>query len=603
MMGEEIQDTSIYKIKETLEKEGLEANTENAFNLLNVVLQTTKVDQDKVKDSFYEWAKAYVHIEDKPFDPEMTGWNFWKGIYEMDLIGGKTVIRKASQIGASFFSVLLSFWYADVYPDRYFLLNKDKERAKTNISGNVGYVFPVGGELKKFVGGKVADTINESPHIRDMMTRDGIIEMDNLTMKKFRDNVIYYAHSQNQTSLKSWSAGLVILDEFAEMTEGTESLARRRMNAYSQKTRIILSNPELPDLNIDAEYKKGTQMHYYVKCEKCGEWDTPDFFTFHNLYILEKNEGKLTEAEKEKLKGASRWVCPSCHEDIVPSKMGEWREHVPSASYRSIHIPLILSPSGTAEEHWEDWEKSRYDEHEKTDFYKHALGLPYINSENCLQESDVMRCKRNYVTKENHETKTIMGLDWGQRDHYWVIAEKTGDYQHRVIAMGVGKSEEEVKEIINKYNVNVFACDKYGKEGGSHEAVLKLCKDLNETGVTAVACEHSEMKQYIGSWTRGDFEIKYNKSMCIDRLYSRIKSQDISLPSNTGKDFVNHHLTFIKKLAKEDDRSRGFLYVPKAGRKMADHYQSAHYFLTVAFDIETEISSKVSPSPFVFYMD
>ena len=287
MTGKTMTESSILNLKEALENEGIEVNTENAFKLRNIILQTTKVDQNKVKKSFYEWCLAYAHIEDKPFDPEMTGWNFWKGIYEMDLIGGKTVIRKCSQCGASFFSVLLSFWYVDVYPDRYFLLNPDKERAKTNISGNVGYIFPVGGELNKFVGEKVASTISDSPYIRSRMTRDGsadgIVDMDNLNMKKFGDNVIYYAHSQNQTSLKSWSAALVILDEFAEMAEGTESLARRRMNAYSEKTRIILSNPELPDLNIDAEFKKGTQMHYYVKCDHCNEWNTPDFFTFNNL--------------------------------------------------------------------------------------------------------------------------------------------------------------------------------------------------------------------------------------------------------------------------------------------------------------------------------
>jgi hypothetical protein len=570
------------------------------------------VDTNAIDDNFYKWATAYFLIEGAPFNLEKTGWHFWEEIYRRGE-EPKVAMRKASQIGASFYAFARALYHTCVYPDKYFRKN-NLEVGSANASGNVLYVFPTDTDMRDLVVSKFDPIAEESPYIKKKMSSDGgegsKNDVDNISTKKINSNFLYFRGSQNKRRLKSITGGLIILDEYAEIAEGVDTLVKRRMNAQALKTMLYLSNPEAPELDIDAEFLAGTMDYYFVQCEHCKKESTPNFFTHHNKHILENQDSvreinpqfEMTEKVENLLSGGSRWVCPHCFHDFKPSAKGQWKSEAPDAPHRSYHIPLILSPVCNAKEEWALWEKAKKDEFEKENFYKHNLGLPYVNTANALSYSDLIRCKKNYQSRKASEVPTTMGVDWGMYDHYYTISENLGDGRSRLVACGKVQADDEVEELVRLFKVSDFACDLYGKSGGGMETVKKFLDRIRKRGVNAVGCTHANLKSSYINQNQEVGVVNYDKSKCLDRLYNRIRAQMIEFPQDINKDFLEHHCTFVRENKSDKDGGSGFIYVSKTGKKVPDHYQSAHYFNTVAMDI-SDIRATQSADAFVFFLN
>jgi phage terminase large subunit GpA-like protein len=168
--------------------------------------------------------------------------------------------------------------------------------------------------------------------------------------------------SSNSTGDRSYSMPFVLLDEVdtfvADVKKGGDRLATFKDRAaamWNRRKILMASTPILQgQSNIEREYKRGDQRHYFVPCLGCGEmqylrWSGVDDETNIEYGIKwEYKEDGTLDAD------SVHYVCRKCgHKHFEPNKTemfsrGEWR---PTATpieegIRSYKLPAFYSPVG-----------------------------------------------------------------------------------------------------------------------------------------------------------------------------------------------------------------------------------------------------------------
>lgn len=174
-------------------------------------------------------------------------------------------------------------------------------------------------------------------------------EVNTVFYKEFPGGSIRACGANVAAHLKSWSAPIIIMDEFSEHpidVEGqgsSDDLVKARARTYPNRKIVYISTPTNENCQTTAKFLKSDQRHLYVPCPSC---DTFQEIVWESITWIDNDPS------------TTRWNCNECgtvHGNERKTEMimrGEWRPHNPKSSVPGFYLPSLYAPVGRY-----DWQK------------------------------------------------------------------------------------------------------------------------------------------------------------------------------------------------------------------------------------------------------
>jgi hypothetical protein len=221
--------------------------------------------------------------------------------------------------------------------------------------------------------------------------------------------------------------------------------------------RWYFSHPSLAGHGVDIYYQQSDMKEWYITCSKCDHEQVmswPDNIEY-------KPQSPVATA---------RYICSKCKEELSEqdrigsgvwrNKDGvEWKGDITGDyKFSGWHVSQLMLWNKTAEDIVTAYNDPTKD---KQYFYNYVLGLPYMDSDDQIEPSAVLR---NCVDTINQRTERIViGADTGHGIHY-VMMNKSGvfyyDYANETTATKT--PYDVIKGHLNRFPNSVAVFDQGG---------------------------------------------------------------------------------------------------------------------------------------------
>ncbi len=381
---------------------------------------------------------------------------------------------------------------------------------------NVAYLFPTKEALGDFSKERLSGLKAESPELAALFT-----DYDDVTFKKVGRSYLYLRGASSESSLLSFPADVLILDEFDRMDPKAISLARRRLNASVVRRQIALSTPTIPGRGIHGLYLQSDQRVYEQPCPACGDWHVYDFK--RDVRADSAPHATWQHWPSEVLGRASFAVaCPSCGhllDDEERCAEGRWIARAPEvAGIRGYRIPPLAFP--VADLAAMALASVSDDPSEVQEFHRSDLGEPYTAGGSRITEAMLDQLSHELpggLLPDKAWRDTTMGVDVGSRFHYRISAV-TGDDRPYIRAMGAVGSWEELDRLMAEFRVRRCVIDALPEQHGSrawaakHRGKVLRASYPSDNALTG--------RLFIEDPAEG--LIKINRTMAMDGVYAAV---------------------------------------------------------------------------------
>lgn len=322
-----------------------------------------------------------------PIDFEKRPW--LKDIYN-DL-SRLQVLLKPPQIGATVMNTLKSLWVA-------------KYKGKQII-----YTLPTQGDVQDMVGGSFNRIIAQNP-----LLLSWVKDKDSVESKSVGDSMIFYRGTFTSKQAMMIPSGLNIHDEVDASDPAVITQYETRLQAQEDGgSRWYFSHPSLVGHGVDVYWEQSDKKEWFIICNNCNyeqilKW--PD-----NIDIERRC-----------------YVCKQCHNELVDEVRinGRWLDIDGKPWTGTVNEPYQFS--GWHVSQLMLWNKSAGDiidayndpTKNKQYFYNYVLGLPYIDSDDRIPPSVVLRNCVDVVNDQ--EDRTVIGVDTGDNYVSYVLMNKQG---------------------------------------------------------------------------------------------------------------------------------------------------------------------------------
>lgn len=303
---------------------------------------------------------------------------------------------------------------------------------------NVFYAMPAKEQVRDFVQGRVDPRIDDSTKLQEL-----IHKTDNTGLKQVGLNFIYFRGSQNTRQIKTVDAGLLVLDEYDEMIQANISLMEKRLGDSKYKIIKKASTPTYFEYGIHQEYLESDQHEYFLKCDKCGKWQMPDWSL--NITPAPTRDKSIPVPDSVDL------ICSDCKAPLNRSQHGEWRAQNPGALKRGYHISKLMFEITDLKALWREFQETR----NLQDFYNSNLGVPYASSGGKLDDQILNACREDY--KIDKPTNCTMGVDVG--DLLNVRVSQRDGSKKRAVFIGTVKHFEELDTLMKRFDIRRCVID------------------------------------------------------------------------------------------------------------------------------------------------
>lgn len=313
-----------------------------------------------------------------------------------------------------------------------------------NDPGPAMFCMPTQDDAKDYSKRRLAPMFRDTAHLKRKVAaakgRDG---NNTVTKKKYPGGMLTLVGSNAPRELASVPARYVFGDErdrWAKDAGGEGDpwnlLTARTITFYNAK-RVQASTPTIKGHSpIAAEFTKGTQEYWCVKCPHCGEYHFIDFDDIHFKYTCEVIGGRkqytVTDIE---------YCCPECGcmstEDDIRRTEKKWIAKNPDAinhGYRSFWLNGFCSP-------WLSWEtiirkflEAKDDPVQLKTVFNTILGRLWEERNDAADEGELMARREHYDaelpdgvlcltcgvdTQDNRLEYEVVG--WGRYGESWGI--------------------------------------------------------------------------------------------------------------------------------------------------------------------------------------
>lgn len=447
---------------------------------------------------------------------------------------------KAGQIGFSTMAILKTIWLAG------------------NRGMNIGYILPTVEMVQKFVGSKVNAMAQENPVISEMMK-----DKDSITLKQIGKNFIHYLGAQTERSAIMLSLDMLVGDEYDKAPQEILETYNSRMQHSDFGYKWVFSNPTIPDFGVDKFWQLSDKKMWHIT-HSCGK-----------TFIMDETCVNYT---------TEQYTCPHCQNVITSEeiRMGEWIATA-SGEWSGYWIPLWINPMIPAKT-ITDYKKTATKEY----FYNFVAGLPYVNPNDALNQSTLVRALTNEVNEQNG--RIIIGVDTGHNIHY-TLMNKQGTFFHGYCPsvaenpiQGYDPYDELDKLMSKTYKNAIMIADQGGDLIGIRKLQAKypgrvfLCWFVKET-------RNKELIRWGENEEAGKVLVDRNRTiqMVVDEFNDGRRTINGSVED--WQPWFNHWLNIYRVkeiMGDQNDPQYGWRWVWK--RKGADHWALSDVYAMVGFN-------------------
>ena len=486
-----------------------------------------------------DWALRKVRLDGRPFRFE--GHTYLRAIY--DDTAQHIVLSKAAQIGGTTWAVLKAL-HACV------------------MGLNVMYFFPTRTDVLEFSKSRVTPLLQDNPFLRRLMR-----DTDTAGLKRIGDAYLYLRGMQSTVGMKSVPADMVVFDELDEATPEAKAMARERLAHSDFKRLVELSNPSLPGFGIDEAFQLSDQRHWTLRCERCGEWTSPDKAFPDSL-------GQEVRIIGEREDGAHCLTCPKCRSELNIEE-GEWVADFPGRETHGYCISQLFSSKVDPGEILREYRSTRFPER----FFNLKIGIAWADTQNRLTVSEVLQRCGDEAMKQYSDGPCTMGVDTGRELHV-VIAQRTDEdeEERRIVHLGVHHDFAELDDLMDQFNVS--------------RCVIDALPEIHATREFARRHEGRVYQNYFNEHQRGSvawkpdsFVVQENRTEALDLSRATIRKGIVLLPrrGRLVEELAQHMASDVKRLEEDADTgSKSYRYV----RTAADHFSLAFTYECLAAEYE-----------------
>ena len=478
--------------------------------------------------------------------------DIYKAIDELAQPGGRMVVRKAAQIGATEFALNLSFYVL-------------------NGRGSVFYALPPGPTQGNFAHSRVDPAISASPHFHAIAGN-----IDNVGLKTFQGGFNLYIRStaipkgdpRRAAQLSESPADLAIVDEFDRVPPAAIPLIRDRLKASAMRWEIDLSTPTYPDLGIDAEYQASDRREVEVRCQGCGQWHRLDWSLVRGPVADDPH---------------ARTICPTCHAAIERVGMwsggrARWRARNPGSAVVGYWIPRLVDERLDLDELWEHSQAQR--DLDRQAFWNGDLGLPYEPKGARLTREALAACAAlpgQYPAFPPGAAWTAMGVDVGLELYYWIKERRPGG-RERSVAIGNVLDWSDLDVLMARYNVQRCVVD------DAPELRLDVEFQKRHRGRVWLAQYLDSPDADLARWDRIRGIVKIERTKALDEAGAKLQLGIDELPADweNVEGLLEQMTANVKVKRVREDGSTAYAF-PHTGKP--DHLHHAKAYCEVALSI------------------
>jgi hypothetical protein len=371
-------------------------------------------------------------------------------------------------------------------------------------------------------------------------------------------------------AVRSTPADWVLLDERDLFDEEMASQVNQRLGNSKIWRRSDMGTPTIPDFGVDFLYKKSDCRRWQIKCE-CGKYTCLET-EFPNCIKL-SDEGDY-------------FACSYCGAKLDRNN-GSWVADYPDRDTVGYWVSQLLNPNCNLSLILKQYSNPEAYDMTEGEFQRIVLGLPHINAQDELLESDVFACcGRDSMA---HETiiPCAMGVDVGN-PMYVVIGHRLDRERYKVIKTARVPDFNAIHDLARKFNVKSAVIDA--------QPEYHLVRDFQKKeNYSVYLCYYNETQRQFAVWDANNI-VKVLRTEIFDATHHIVKQPGmLTIPSTCEEiKIFAHQMTRTVRVLETDLRTGQKLYRYRRRGDKEDHYRNAlNYFLLACKKIG--ISEKVTP--------
>jgi hypothetical protein len=438
--------------------------------------------------------------------------------------------KKSRQAGVSESSVTETLWALDKY------------------RMNVVYTFPSPKQVEDFSNTRV------KPALTSVVGVDGLMgEPQNVTLRKIGNGYLFLRSSTNEKLGEGIDADMVVFDEIDRMRRNVGVAFKESLSASRWGWVRELSTPTLPGRGIDETWQKSNQMHWFVRCEACGETQAlkyPD-----NILELKKVQAH----EKLIPPGSYAFCCAKCKSQKINRYEGFWVPAYPKREIVVFHINQLICPWISADEIMQKKRDYRFPQL----FWNYVLGLEYLGNSQLLTRPILERLidtdLKLYSARTAEYSTISVGIDWGQFNWAVVIGRRPEGRKDLLGLKVVEDSSEplssakEIADFIRPFKPDIIVPDLgYGKD--------RCAYMLGQFPGRVFSCSYVDnSKVIIPKFSESTYSVNVDRTAWLKGMASGFREGELVLPDYEIEPLLGtfiSHMTSICVLIEEGDEGK-----------------------------------------------
>ena len=397
---------------------------------------------------------------------------------------------------------------------------------------------------------------------------------ESMSLKNIGSGTIAMIGSQSSSAFTEFPADDLIIDELDECVQDNIEMGEERLGHAKDPSITRVANPTIEGYGIDLHYANSDKNEWFLQCEHCGKWFTPDFF--RNVvrqvdtmdYVVRDETFDWEKPDDAKL------ICEECDKPVNRFSSGEW---VPTGDGRDrgYHISKLFSSRWPIRNIVERFQRGLYDDVTMQRVYNGDLGLAYNAPGSRITRGLIDDAKGEYMVYQRFDRPGIMGVDVGKVLHVTIAALGEDGRLYLEYADTV-QGEEDVIKLWNEYRVRVGVIDA-APETRMSRRLVKRFKGMFMCYQGNAKRDSVDQKRKI---------VSVDRTTQLDTLKEKVVMKDLVFPANI--DSVPEFYDQMGAATRFFDEKRDE-YIWNEGSK-ADHYMHAAAFMVTARQVAAAVS-------------
>jgi len=395
------------------------------------------------------WAEMYRVMGGKSF-PGKWGFKYHPWLRDMhDSTAQLNCGQKAAQMGYTECMLNLVFFHMDINSTDCLYVLPSKTPDATDFSAS-----------------RFDAALDLSLHLERMFS-----DVKNVGHKRAGAANLYIRGANSKAGLRSIPVGFMVIDEMSIMNQDNVALALERVSGQLEKQVWMISTPTIDDENINKEFNKSTQEHFFFKCPRCSQYEELTFPDSIKIIGEDPTDPRL---------GESHLICKNTGLELPhivsddPRKNADakaewlsgaiWTPSHPDRDMRGFLIPQLYSVTVKPGDIALSYLKGLTDPADEQEFFNSKLGVTHAVEGSRVTDKEIADAKGSHSRKDKipRNAITTMGVDVGNKCNYeicqWFFPkdfrpERPSTARCKVLRFGTIEEMGMLNKFMAQYNI------------------------------------------------------------------------------------------------------------------------------------------------------